>query len=96
MPLQQDEQLDLLAFAQLSRAREGDHLEDDTIKRMFDAFDADGSGTASAHEYLMYSLREALIQTGRRMVDLFNQWDDDKSGKISEKEVRAEAAHVEL
>jgi len=42
----------------------------------------------SAHEYLVYSLREACVVTGKRMVELFKQWDDDRSGEISEREFK--------
>jgi len=88
MPLQADAKLDLLAFAQLARSREGDELDDEHIKLMFAAFDEDGSGTVSAHEYLEYSLREACVQTGKRMVELFKSWDEDKGGTVSEKEFK--------
>ena len=40
MPLQVDTKLDLLQFAELARAREGDDLDDEQIKLMFDAFGA--------------------------------------------------------
>lgn len=88
MPLQADAKLDLLAFAQLARSREGDELDDEHIKLMFAAFDEDGNGTVSAHEYLEYSLREACVQTGKRMVELFKSWDEDKGGTVSEKEFK--------
>jgi hypothetical protein len=48
--------------------------------------DNDKNGTVSAHEYLTYSLREALMQTKKRMVDLFKCWDADRNGTVSEKE----------
>ena len=86
MPLQVDAQLDLLSFSSLVRAREGLDIADDIIKKIFSAFDADGSGTVSAHEYLMYSLSEALASTELRAIDLFKQWDEDASGTIDEKE----------
>jgi len=88
MPLEIDTSLDLLQFAQLARSREGDDLDDDHIQIMFAAFDEDGSGMVSAHEYLVYSLREACVVTGKRMVELFKQWDDDRSGEISEREFK--------
>lgn len=86
MPFEQDEQLDLLAFSSLVRAREGIEIDNGLIKKIFAAFDADGSGTISAHEYLMYSLSEAFSATELRAIDLFKQWDEDGSGAISEKE----------
>ena len=62
----------------------------------FAAFDNDKNGTVSAHEYLMYSLREALVQTKKRMVDLFKQWDEDRSGRTSLHINTPEPAHHEL
>jgi len=88
LPLENDEQLDLLAFAQLARAREGDRLDDQTIQKMFHAYDTDGNGTVSAHEYLTFSLREALLATNKRAVDLFKQWDENKDGMVSESEFK--------
>jgi len=63
MPLADDAKLDLLAFATLVREREGVDVEDELIKKVFAAFDKDGNGTVSAHEYLLYSLVEALAST---------------------------------
>ena len=88
MPLQVDTQLGLLEFAELARAREGDELDDEHIRLMFEAFDNDKNGTVSAHEYLIFSLREALLQTKKRMVDLFKCWDEDRNGTVSEKEFK--------
>ena len=48
-------------------------MDDDQIKLLFQAFDSDNSGLVSAHEYLLYSLREAMTHTKSRMVDLFKQ-----------------------
>lgn len=55
---------------------------------MFAAFDENGDGTVSAHEYLLYSLRAACVQSGKRMVDLFNLWDTDRSNTVGEKEFK--------
>ena len=81
-----DVKLDLLGFASLVRAREGVEVDDEVIKKVFKAFDTDGNGTVSAHEYLLYSLSEALSATELRAIDLFKQWDEDNSGTIDEKE----------
>lgn len=48
--LEEDEHIDLLAFSTLIRTREGVDVEDDVIKKIFAAFDADQSGTISVHE----------------------------------------------
>ena len=40
------------------------------------------------HEYLMFSLRDALSRSVTRVLDLLQAWDDDGSGDISKKEFR--------
>ena len=73
-------------FAMLAREREGAGVSDEHIASIFKAFDTDGSGTVSAHEYLLYSLAAALTAMQLRAYDLFKQWDEDNSGKIDEAE----------
>ena len=85
-PEMPDVKLDLLGFSSLVRAREGIDVDEELIKKLFRAFDTDGNGEVSAHEYLLYSLTEALAATELRAIDLFKQWDEDASGTIDEKE----------
>lgn len=85
-PFDKDMSLDMDQFKQLAREREGDGVSDEHLEKIFKAFDADGSGHVSAHEYLRYSLAAALAATQLRAIDLFKQWDDDGNGTISEKE----------
>ena len=41
-----------------------------------------------ALQYLRYALRDALARSSTRVVELFQQWDVDKSGFIDRKEFR--------
>ena len=38
------------------------------------------------HEYLHWSLKDALMRSSSRVVDLFRAWDEDGNGTIDKKE----------
>ena len=38
------------------------------------------------HEYLQWSLKDALMRSSSRVVDLFRAWDEDGNGTIDKKE----------
>ena len=55
-----DHKLDFDEFCALVRDREsGDHTEEE-LRARFEQLDADGSGQVDLHEYVRYSLRDAL------------------------------------
>ena len=58
------------------------------VRAAFAVFDEDKSGKVDMSEYLRFSLREALLRSQTRVVDLFRQWDEDDSGTIDKKEFR--------
>jgi Ca2+-binding EF-hand superfamily protein len=81
-----DGKLDFGEFCQFVRDREeGEHSEAELRKR-FDALDEDKSGRVDMSEYLVWSLRDALLRSSDRVVDLFRAWDEDKSGTVDKKE----------
>ena len=83
-----DHKLDFDEFCALVRDREsGDHTEEE-LRARFEQLDADGSGQVDLHEYVRYSLRDALSRSSSRVIDLFKQWDDDGSGEIEKGEFR--------
>ena len=83
-----DQKLDFGEFCALVRDREtGDFTEEELMAR-FKQLDADGSGKVDLHEYVRWSLRDALGRSSSRVIDLFKQWDDDGSGEIDKKEFR--------
>lgn len=79
-----DLKLGLEDFVKLAREREGPSVSDERIQQIFKAFEENGDGSASVHEYLKYSLAEALYATHLRAIDLFNQWDEEQSGTVDE------------
>uniref|UniRef100_A0A7S3AFY2 EF-hand domain-containing protein n=1 Tax=Haptolina ericina TaxID=156174 RepID=A0A7S3AFY2_9EUKA len=83
-----DESLDFDEFCKMVREREmGEHTTAELRKR-FDALDTSGNGKLAMSEYLRYALRDALARSSTRVVELFQQWDVDKSGFIDRKEFR--------
>ena len=39
--------------------------------------DGDGSGQVEQHEFIKFSLRDALTRYSTRVLDLFREWDED-------------------
>ena len=58
----------------------------------FDALDRDGSGMIDLHEFIRFSLRDALARAHARVADLLKEWDADSSGEVSKKEFRRSRA----
>ena len=83
-----DQKLDFGEFCAMVREREaGEHTEAE-LRERFVALDADGSGQVDFNEYTTFSLCDALQRSSKRVIDLFKQWDEDKSGEIDKKEFR--------
>ena len=51
-------------------------------------FDPNPSHQVDANEYVKFSLCDALSRASARVVDLFRQWDEDKSGSVDKREFR--------
>mgnify|MGYP002043256970 CR=1 FL=1 len=51
--------------------------------------DLDGSGTVDLAEYVQWALAIAIKESKGRVLDLFRDWDDDKSGFLDLKEAAA-------
>ena len=83
-----DHKLDFNEFCALVRDRESGEFTDEELKARFEQLDADGSGQVDLHEYVRYSLRDALQRSSSRVMDLFKQWDNDGSGEIDKREFR--------
>ena len=56
------------------------------MRARFNALDADKSGQIDLHEFVRFSLRDALARDSARVVDLLREWDSDKNGVIDRKE----------
>ena len=75
-------------FCIMVREREmGEHTDED-LRRRFRSLDITGDGRVSKHEYLRFSLRDALARSVTRLREIFECWDEDNSGKISPLEFR--------
>jgi len=86
--------LDFAEFARLIREREeGDH-SDAALRKRFATLDIDGSGKVDVSEYIAWSLRDALIRSSQRVLDLFQEWDTDGSGSITRKELWRAVQHM--
>ena len=83
-----DGKLDFVEFCQFVKDREegAENYTDDELKARFEALDDDKSGKIDMHEYLQWSLKDALARSSARVVDLFKAWDEDKSGTVDKKE----------
>jgi hypothetical protein len=46
------------------------------------------SGQIDLHEFIRFSLRDALARAAARVMDLLHEWDEDGSGTIDRKEFR--------
>ena len=84
----QDHKLDFNEFCALVRDREEGDFTTEELRARFEALDADGSGKVDLHEYVRFSLRDALYRSSARVIDLFRKWDTDESGEIDKKEFR--------
>ena len=83
-----DGKLNFEEFCALVREREDADHTDEELRERFTALDGDGSGLVDMHEYVRWSLRDALSRSAQRVIDLFRQWDEDGSGEIDKKEFR--------
>ena len=52
------------------------------------SYDFDDSGQISYSEYIRYALRDALVRSASRVIDLFRKWDEDGDGTVDKKEFR--------
>ena len=59
----QDGKLDFGEFCAFVRDREEGEFTEDELKARFEALDEDGSGKVDMHEYLQWSLKDALART---------------------------------
>jgi len=71
-------------FCALVRQREG-HDTQAHLDAIFEEYKSADGKVDLAH-YLEYSLHEAICHTHQRFVDVFEAWDEDKSGTIDETE----------
>ena len=86
--------LDFAEFSKLIRDREEGHHSEVSLKKRFAALDTDGSGKVDMSEYIAWALRDALIRSSQRVLDLFEEWDADGSGTITVAELYKAVRHM--
>ena len=83
-----DNKLDFDEFCAMVREREmGEHTEAE-LRARFEYLDGDHSGKVDMHEYLRFALRDALSRSAAKVIEIFQEWDEDASGRIDKREFR--------
>jgi Ca2+-binding EF-hand superfamily protein len=86
--MRSDHALNFHEFCALIREREEGSHSTLTLEQRFNALDTNHSGTIEMHEFLMFSLKDALARSATQVLDLLKTWDTDGSGDISKPEFR--------
>jgi len=81
-----DSKLDFEQFSTFIRAREEGSFTEEELRKRFDIFDVNEKQQIDMHEYLQWSLRDALQRSATRLIDVFKMWDEDRSGTVDKKE----------
>ena len=86
--LRNDHTLNFNEFcAMISEREEGSHSTL-ILEQRFNALDTNHSGTIEMHEFLMFSLKDALARSVTQVLDLLKTWDTDVLGDVSKREFR--------
>ena len=85
---QADPNLDYDNFASLIREREGGVHNDATLRARYAAADENQDGLIDRYEFILFSIRDALQRSAARVVDIFREWDQDGSGKLTKEEFK--------
>ena len=83
-----DHTLNFHEFCAMIREREEGSHSTLILEQRFNALDTNHSGTIEMHEFLMFSLKDALARSVTQVLDLLKTWDTDGSGDISKREFR--------
>jgi Ca2+-binding EF-hand superfamily protein len=78
--------LDFREFSKLVREREVGVFTEEALLRHFQELDQDASGEITIAEYIVERIRDALVRSASRVLDLLERWDTDGSGEISQSE----------
>ena len=80
--LNKDGKLDLEEYCAMVKFRETTNYTEKQLRQKFAEMDADSSGTIELHEFIVFSLRDAVKRSKGKAIDIFSIWDNDKSGYI--------------
>ena len=82
----QGDGLNFHEFCHLVRDREDGEFTEQELRERFLALDLTGSGLIEKHEYLRFSLRDALARSVTRVMEIFTAWDTNDDGEVSRAE----------
>lgn len=68
------------------RERESGTRTNEDLRALFKRLDADNSGWVDVHEYVLFSMRDALSRSADRVIDLLRRWDPDGNGLVTRRE----------
>ena len=74
--------LDFDEFCILVRGREEGDIPVEELKARFEALAPTADGMVTMAQYLTWSLKDGLMRSSQRLVDLFRAWDEDGNGKV--------------
>jgi len=80
--------LNFAEFCALVHQREDGKFTEKELRERFRALDVSGSGFIEKHEYLRFSLRDALARSVTRVMEIFSAWDENHDGQVSALEFR--------
>jgi Ca2+-binding EF-hand superfamily protein/predicted esterase len=74
--------LDFEEFCIMVRGREEGDIPAEELKARFEALAPTADGMVTMAQYLTWSLKDGLMRSSQRLVDLFRAWDEDGNGKV--------------
>ena len=80
--LNKDGKLDFDEYCSMVKFRETTQYSEKQLRQKFAEMDVDNSGAVELHEFIAYSLRDAVKRSKGKAIDIFQIWDADKSGYI--------------
>jgi Ca2+-binding EF-hand superfamily protein len=80
--LNKDGKLDFDEYCSMVKFRETTQYTEKQLRQKFAEMDVDNSGAVELHEFIAYSLRDAVKRSKGKAIDIFQIWDADKSGYI--------------
>ena len=86
--LRNDHTLNFHEFCAMIREREEGSHSTFTLEQRFQALDTNHSGSIEMHEFLLFSLKDALARSVTQVLDLLKTWDTNGSGDVSKREFR--------
>ena len=75
-------------FCAMWAERHEEEFTTEQLQRRFMELDTDGNGRVDRHEFIRFSLVDALSRTRTRVLDMLSDWDTDGSKTVDKREFR--------